>query len=237
MIHFREYADRIAAGQNNMQVVHGNTSMHKEFIKECLREVLREGEFRDNSTRTSQVTNLEAEAAVERVGGMRRPGQQSSDENISDINGAGSETGRSDSFPTNVFLPDELGSMMQAWNLWFCGNGTKKIPMLRSVDPSVLHTKNCKKRLSDVKYLVKCFEQHVRRILANQDQDTREEVQRRLENLQRGGGPVDIRLTECREIFVMYQDSFFAWLNAGRSRRKGQLKWNTLVKKLRERGE
>ena len=59
----------IAAGQNNMQVVNENTSMHKEFIGEYLREVLREGEFRG-------------------------------------------------SFPTNAFLPDELGSMMQAWNLW-----------------------------------------------------------------------------------------------------------------------
>ena len=81
------------------------------------------------------------------------------------------------SFSTNVFLPDELGSMMQAWSLWFYRNGTKKMPMLRSVDPAVLHAKNCKKRRSDVRYLVICFEQHVRRILANQDQDTSHVVQ------------------------------------------------------------
>ena len=43
MIHFREYADRIAAGQNNMQVVNENTSMHSSSSCASCSLVIRPG--------------------------------------------------------------------------------------------------------------------------------------------------------------------------------------------------
>ncbi|EKX32621.1 hypothetical protein GUITHDRAFT_156281, partial [Guillardia theta CCMP2712] len=120
--------------------------------------------------------------------------------------------GASASALEEVLLKQELETPLSAWKL--CNT----------------------KRRSDVKFLVKCFEQHMNNVLADKDADERDTELRRFEELKRGTG-VRRMFRESQEIFVKYESSFYSWINvdSGYSFRRGQLKWNTFVKKLRKK--
>ncbi|EKX55074.1 hypothetical protein GUITHDRAFT_149947, partial [Guillardia theta CCMP2712] len=145
--------------------------------------------------------------------------------------------GESASALEEVLLTEELETPLSAWNLWFCGNEKKQIPPLRNVSAGELKPgQSNTKRRSDVKFLVKCFEQHMNNVLADKDADERDTELRRFEELKRGSG-VRRMFRESQEIFVKYESSFYSWINvdSGYSFRRGQLKWNTFVKKLRKK--
>ncbi|EKX35361.1 hypothetical protein GUITHDRAFT_52330, partial [Guillardia theta CCMP2712] len=63
---------------------------------------------------------------------------------------------------SDIMLTEEFGTAMVVWNMWFCGNASKRIPPLRLVSASSLNGKNNKKRFSDIKFLVESFEKHAR---------------------------------------------------------------------------
>jgi len=123
--------------------------------------------------------------------------------------------------------------------LWFCGNDKKQIPPLRNVAAGELKPgRSNTKRRSDVKFLVRCFEQHMNNVLADKDAEERDTELRRFEELKRGTG-VRRMFRESQEIFLKYESSFYTWINVDSGYTEFPQRaieiWNTFVKKLRKR--
>ncbi|KAI9906369.1 hypothetical protein PsorP6_002974 [Peronosclerospora sorghi] len=59
-------------------------------------------------------------------------------------------------FPQGFELP--TGSVSQVWQLWCCGDPDQRVPPLKSLQPTDLETRNARKRLSDLKFLMSIIE-------------------------------------------------------------------------------
>ena len=59
-------------------------------------------------------------------------------------------------FPQEFELPS--GHVSQVWQQWCCGDADQGLPPLKSLQPTDLQTRNARKRLSDLKFLMAIIE-------------------------------------------------------------------------------
>lgn len=121
--------------------------------------------------------------------------------------------GRYRRLPEDFLFPD--CGVLPMWQLWMCGNEAQSWPPLRHVDGGDLKTLDTRKRLSDLKYLMKKIQNEARR-----------------SGLKWGSQPQIALVNEiferCRHIVEVGEGT-----DCGRQRRRSQLSWRTVVNILR----
>jgi hypothetical protein len=119
--------------------------------------------------------------------------------------------------PETFELPE--CSEAQLWQFWCCGNEALRYPPYRLLTPSDMNSKNKKKRLSDMRYLMLDIEDKAK--LLNIYEEKPSSVQ--AANIYRS----------CKETV----QAMPVQLKNGRKRRIGQLGWRTVVNIMRKRSK
>ena len=136
-------------------------------------------------------------------------------------------------FPPDLQFKEELDSPISGWTLWYCGSALKGYPPFKQLTSCDLANRDDKKRLSDLRFLIKSFNTFIERELQDRtDADQRLQEKKMVEDFK-----ANPTVAVAEAIFLKYESKFYNWLNidSGYNQRRSQLKWSTFVKKLRKR--
>lgn len=118
--------------------------------------------------------------------------------------------------PQDFEFPD--ATPLLCWQLWLCGDDSKGYPPYKTLRPKDMPSKNHKKRLADFRYLMEKLEHEVR---------------------QRNAWPSNQNLTiiQVNQMFEAARPFLdaVALENRTRTARPSQLKWTTMVKRIRQK--
>lgn len=117
--------------------------------------------------------------------------------------------------PQDFSFPD--ASTLIAWQYWVCGDREKELPLLRSLTPDDMSSKNMRKRLCDFKFLMQIMEEKVKEIGEWKDNITVQEANE--------------MFAKCQQL-VLVQDTVSEKM---RKRRPEQIKWSTMVNLIRKK--
>jgi hypothetical protein len=109
-------------------------------------------------------------------------------------------------------------SALTAWQLWCCGNAENHWPPFRSLEPSDMGTRNLRKRLSDLRFLMRKIEQLVKAVDASMWVDT-PSIQKTIDMFALAEPGLELANVSEQK----------------RKRRCGQLCWITVVDEIRSR--
>eukprot|EP00960_Hanusia_phi_P031789 749481-Hanusia_phi.AAC.23 len=140
---------------------------------------------------------------------------------------------RQRTFPPGLEFKEELDSPISGWILWYCGSAMKGYPPFKDLPSCELTSRDDKKRLSDLRFLIKSLDLFIDRELESKaDESEREQDKKMVDDFK--ASPT---VSAAEAIFYKYESKFYDWLNIDSSynQRRSQLKWSTFVKKLRKR--
>jgi hypothetical protein len=117
-----------------------------------------------------------------------------------------------DGIPRNFQFPN--GGAAEAWQTWCCGDPARGYPPLRGLSPTDLPKENMRKRLSDLKYLMRAIEDKARELGTFRLNPTIKDA-------------ISI-YEQCKTVIQVDRIS-----SQSRKRRRNQLTWQSVVSLLR----